>query len=157
MASVRVAQSGAIAAINECSELAQHDLFSAAGGRSAVAVPVLVGGALWGALGVMLREPDVPTAAVAQLERLAELISAGLANAQAQTRLGHEARLDRALREIAVASAAGELSEPELAGLVAPRKEFPRKVAKARFCLRIATDGYGAAFVRGFAWRSNTT
>ena len=85
-----------------------QELARMTGGESAVAVPVFVGGELWGSLGVLLHERSVPAAAVELLERLAQLISAAIANTYAQARLREEARLEGALREVAAASAGGE-------------------------------------------------
>ncbi len=53
------------------------------------------------------------------LERFAQLISAALANAQAQTRLRDEARLERMLQRITAASATGRLTDHSLGQLVA--------------------------------------
>ncbi len=53
------------------------------------------------------------------LERFAQLITAALANAQAQTRLRDEARLERMMQRITAASATGRLSDRSLGHLVA--------------------------------------
>lgn len=61
-------------------------------GKGAVAVPVFVAGRLWGSLGAMSPRDGFRPGAVELLERLAQLISAALANteAQAQLRLSEE-------------------------------------------------------------------
>jgi diguanylate cyclase (GGDEF)-like protein len=96
-----------------------EQLTRASGGRSVIAVPVFASGGLWGSLTVMLRRDAVLSVAVELLEQLAQLISAALANTQAQARLGEEARLERAMRTVASAGARGDLDEPGLADLAA--------------------------------------
>ena len=97
-------------------------VLTAHGITGAVAVPVHMHGALWGCIGVMTRRlggfaPDVER----PLERFADLIAVSLAAAEDRARLRARARLEEALREVAVASASGELSANELGKLVAER------------------------------------
>jgi diguanylate cyclase (GGDEF)-like protein len=97
------------------------ELRRASGGRGVVAVPVFASGGLWGSLTVMLRPDAVASVAVELLERLAQLISAALANAHAQAQLREDARLERAMRTVASAGAQGNLDEPGLADFAAAR------------------------------------
>ena len=82
---------------------AYQELVRVRGGRCVIAVPVFVDGGLWGSLTVMLRPDAIASVAVEILERLAQLSSAALANAQA--------RLERAMRTVASAGAQGDLDE----------------------------------------------
>jgi len=85
----------------------------------AIAVPLHIERRLWGCLGVA----GEGRGGLAQhtedvLGRFAALLSTALAEVRARQRLRDEARLERALREVATASSAGELSQRELAELV---------------------------------------
>jgi diguanylate cyclase (GGDEF)-like protein len=117
----QVAQSGTTVVTDTESGYRYDDLARDAGAHSVVAVPVFVGGALWGSLGAMLATESVPAGVVDLLERFAQLTSAALANAQAQAQLRAEARLEGALRQVAAASASGTLGERALGQLVCDR------------------------------------
>ena len=80
---------------------------------------MFVAGTLWGAIGAVSPLSGFTTDAPELLERFAQLISAALANAQAQTRLRDEARLERMLQRITAASATGRLTDRSLGQLVA--------------------------------------
>lgn len=85
-----------------------------------IGVPVHIEGALWGGLFAgQARPAQVAPFAERLLERFVVLISAALANAETQRRLLEEARVERVLREIASASATGQLDERALASLAA--------------------------------------
>lgn len=118
-ASGQVAQTGRSAVVDDYRLFAGQADERAPSGRSAVAVPVHVAGVLWGSLSAVLPRPAVPAETVELLERFATLVSAALANAAAQTQLREEARLERALAEVARATGSRENSEKELAKLVA--------------------------------------
>ena len=120
-ASGRVARTGQVAVVNDYEQKpgSYQALARDVGGRSVIAVPVLVGGALWGSLGAMLHAEVVPRAAVELLERVAQLIASALANAQAQAKVREEARVERAMRRVAGAGAEGRLGERGLADLAA--------------------------------------
>ncbi len=97
-------------------ELAQEQV-----ARGAITVPVFVGGQLWGALGAISPDTGFGDDQVQWLERFAALISAALANAQAQARLAREASVERALREVAAARVDQERDADALFELVARR------------------------------------
>ncbi len=116
-----VARTGATAVIEDFAELggAYAEAAARIGCRSAAAVPVYVGGELWGSITAASRtsgfHPDAPEL----LERFAGLITAALANAQAQARLRGEARLERMMQRITAASATGRLTDRSVGQLVA--------------------------------------
>ncbi len=87
----------------------------------AVGVPVFVEGAVWGAVIAGSAEATLSPDMEGALERFAELVSVALANSQAQARLREEAQLEGALREVAAATAGGELDAHELFTLIATR------------------------------------
>jgi len=98
------------------------DFIAAQGLRSGLSVPVRIGERLWGCLTVTTTRPGgFSDSNERWLERFAQLVSAALANAQAQERLAFRAQLEETLRVVAVASASGELSESALGDLVAGR------------------------------------
>ncbi len=92
-----------------------------AGCLAGVAVPVFLGDEVWGGFGALLRPTISPSEAVLLMERFATIISAALANAQAQERLRFRARFEEALREVATAGAAPGVRERALAELAAER------------------------------------
>ena len=87
--------------------------------RGSTVVPVFSAGELWGAIAAVSPLSGFAADAPQLLERFARLISAALANAQAQTRLRDEARLERMLQRITAASATGLLTDRSLGQLVA--------------------------------------
>ncbi|MGA2929243.1 MAG: GAF domain-containing protein, partial [Solirubrobacteraceae bacterium] len=90
----------------------------AQGFTCSVAVPVRMRGRLWGCLGVTTLTPGGFEAGTeALLERFATVAASALAAAEGGQLLD-EARVERALREVAAASAAGDLSERDFAELV---------------------------------------
>ena len=117
----RVAERGTTVVIDDYQALGGAAAVYAdeAGIRGAAAVPVFVAGTLWGAIGAVSPLSGFTTDAPELLERFAQLISAALANAQAQTRLRDEARLERMLQRITAASATGRLTDRSLGQLVA--------------------------------------
>ncbi len=119
----RVAQSGTTIMVGEYADSGSRyvDLADRAGAQTGVGVPIFVGGALWGSLGVLLAEGAAQSDAVELLERFAQLTSAALANAEAQARLRDEARLERTLQELSAESASGELDSDDLFALIAIR------------------------------------
>lgn len=91
----------------------------AQGLRCGISVPVRRQRQVWGCITVTTRESTFTARQEEWLERFADLTSAALSNAAAQTQLRFRARLEEALRDVAVASASGNLGERELAALVA--------------------------------------
>ena len=77
------------------------------GCTSGVAVPVFLGGEVCGGFSALLPATVAPSEAVALMERFAAIISAALANAEAQARLRFRARFEEALSEVAAASVVG--------------------------------------------------
>lgn len=95
------------------------DLADDIGAHAGVAVPVHLGGAVWGGFSALLPTTIAPTQAVLLMERFAAIISAALANAQAESRLRDENRLERMMQRITAASATGRLTDRSLGQLVA--------------------------------------
>lgn len=108
------------------------------GVRCAVGVPVFVQGAVWGAVIAGSAEATLGPDMEGALERFAELVSVALANSQAQARLREEARLEGALREVAAATAGGELDAHELFTLIATRAA---EVTDASAAAILSVDG----------------
>ena len=94
----QVARTGRVARIADYKALADDHvgrLVESRGYRSGVAVPVRVGGQLWGALlAATTRPAPIDAAAEARLERFAELVALAIANAEAQARLITQAATD---------------------------------------------------------------
>jgi GAF domain-containing protein len=110
---VEVARRGRTVISDDYSEFgsAYDALARDCGAQSAVAVPIRVGDQLWG----KPQRDDDPRRPVGRpvelLGRFAQIMSVALANAQAQEQLRFRVRLEQTLREVAVASASGDLSE----------------------------------------------
>jgi diguanylate cyclase (GGDEF)-like protein len=94
----QVFRSGRVARVGDYAPLATDPVGRMARGggyRSGVAVPVHVGGRLWGALlAATTGEAPISAAAEARLERFAELVSLAIANAEARARLAAQAASD---------------------------------------------------------------
>src|SRR3954467_4098636 len=80
----------------------------AAGGRSAVGVPVVVDGALWGVVTVGTRGADpLPTDVEGRLAKFTELLAIAIANSEAHEQLAQLADEQAALRRVATPVAEG--------------------------------------------------
>ena len=94
----QVARTGQVARVGDYMTLADDhvgQLVESRGYRSGVAVPVRVGGALWGALlAATTRHVPISAEAEARLERFADLVALAIANAEAQARLIAQAAND---------------------------------------------------------------
>ena len=101
---------------------AVSEFMAAQGLRCGISVPVRMHAGVWGCITVTTtRVGGFAAQEERWLVRFARLASVALADAQAQKRLRLRARLEEALREVAVASASGETSVAQLAALVAAR------------------------------------
>ena len=90
------------------------------GMRFGISTPVYLRGELWGCLSVTTDKADGFTARDGEcLEHFANLTAAALAIADAHAELRDEARVERAMRRVARASAEGRLDERGLADLAA--------------------------------------
>jgi diguanylate cyclase (GGDEF)-like protein len=96
----QVARTGRVARVRDYAPLAQTRdpvgrIARGGGYRSGVAVPVHVGGLLWGGLlAASTGEAPVSAAAEARLERFAELVALAIGNAEARARLAAQAASD---------------------------------------------------------------
>ncbi len=70
------------------------DLMAGLGGTDGVAAPIVVGGKLWGALGVAYDKHQIPIGVEPRLERFASLVGLAISNADAWERLAREASTD---------------------------------------------------------------
>ncbi len=123
-ASVRAVRSGGRARVESYSQAGgdASAFVRAQGVRCAISAPVQIEGRVWGCVSLITaREGGFSGEDERLLERFAALASAALGQAQSQARLREEARFERALREVAAASASGEADERALARLVASR------------------------------------
>jgi GAF domain-containing protein len=83
-----------------------------AGLRSTVAVPIIVEGRLWGAIGVgSTREPSLPPDTESRLADFTELVATAIANAESHAELARLAEQQAALRRVATLVARGPSPE----------------------------------------------
>jgi diguanylate cyclase (GGDEF)-like protein len=111
------------------------------GNAQAVAVPIIVAGELWGALGASFAAQHMPAGAEPRLERFGHLVGLAISNAEAWERLDHHASTD-ALTGIANRRVFDDRLRAELA--IAQRHE--RAVSLALFDLdhfKRVNDVYG--------------
>ncbi len=95
------------------------DVAERLGIRTAVGVPVLVGGRVWGASFVAAADPAAfPPDTEDRIAGFAELVATAIANAQARSQLAQVAEEQRALRQVATLAACGA-SQSELFAAVA--------------------------------------
>ena len=95
------------------------DVAERLGIRTAVGVPVMVGGRVWGASFVAAADPDAfPPDTEDRIAGFAELVETAIANAQARSQLAQVAEEQRALRQVATLVAGGA-SQSELFAAVA--------------------------------------
>ncbi|MGA2927299.1 MAG: GAF domain-containing protein, partial [Solirubrobacteraceae bacterium] len=118
----RVAATGRFARVDDHQSSGGEPAPSADGATCTIGVPVFVDGKLWGSLAAATaRSGGFAPESEQWLERFAQLVCTALGKAQAEERLRFRARLEETLREVAVASASGELDERGLANLVGDR------------------------------------
>src|SRR5207237_10271883 len=95
------------------------DVLRAAGIRSAVGTPIVVGGRVWGAIALLSPRPAaLPEDTAARLADFTELVATALANAESRAALSTLADEQGALRRVATL-VAREASPVELLGAVA--------------------------------------
>ncbi len=145
-AAAEVARTGKPVIVEDYRELGEPAVEFAQehGARGAITVPVFLGGQLWGAIGAISPDGGFGDDGVEWLERFAALISAALANAQAQARLAREARIERALREVASAPVDGKRDAAALFELVASRLA---QLAGAAAGMVVRVEGESAVIV----------
>ena len=112
----RKTNAGSAAEVLRTHRAARRDDYQIAGGifdrddfakGSSVSVPILVNGGLWGMLGEITENRELPAGTEQRLEKFAELIAAAVANSQARAEVQALADEQSALRRIAKLAAHG--------------------------------------------------
>jgi signal transduction histidine kinase len=122
------------------------------GVRSSVAIPVVVGGRIWGALVVGTRDDRLPSETEQRVAAFIELVATALTNAEARTALRRMADEQAALRRVATLAARGAEQERIVAAVA--EEVGAMTGADGTAVLRFETDGM-ATFIGGSGWSEN--
>ncbi len=115
------------------------------GVRSSVSTPIMVGGRLWGVVGVgTSTEQPLPPDAEARLASFAELVATAIANAESHAALSRLAEEQAALRRVATLVARGV---PPVEIFSAVSDEVARLFGAQAAVLRFEADGPAVVFV----------
>jgi signal transduction histidine kinase len=107
--------------------------------RSSVAMPILVGGEVWGALGVGKRSERFPADTDRRLAGFTELVATAITNADARHRLSRMATDQTALRRVATLAARG--ADPDRVFAAVAEEVGELMGADFTGILRFETDG----------------
>ena len=122
--------------------------------RSSVAIPVVVGGRSWGALGVGTRSERFPAGTARRMAGFTELVATAITNAEARAELRRMADEQAALRRLATLAARG--AEPDRVFAAVAEEVGELVGSDFTAILRFETDGK-ATFVGGRGWPDTDT